>query len=53
MSKEVMIQEIIQKCKAGGAYISGEFFFTLAFCSESELKKICADLNINTSASVA
>lgn len=53
MPKEAMIQEIIQTCKAGGAYIGGDFFFALAFCSESELKKICADLNINTSASVA
>ncbi|MBE0468260.1 MAG: hypothetical protein IBX55_01960 [Methyloprofundus sp.] len=53
MSKEVMIQEIIQACKAGGAYISGEFFFTLAFRTEAELRAICVDLNINTSVSVA
>lgn len=46
MDKSAMINEILQACKANGVYTSGDLFFSLAFRSESELKRICQELHI-------
>lgn len=45
-NKKILINRILQTISAGGGYISGELFFTLAFRTEKELKKICRELNI-------
>ena len=39
-SKEHIITEIIQKMSTSGKYISGDLFFTLAFCEEDVLMKV-------------
>ncbi len=49
LSKEAMIHEIINNCKANDVYVSGDMFFSLAFKSESELHTICNELNIKNS----
>lgn len=49
MNKKEMIEAILLNVKANGAPITGELFFSLAFRSESELKKICSELCISTS----
>ena len=48
MTKEDMITEILIRLKASGTHTNGEIFFGLAFRTESELRKICSKLNINT-----
>lgn len=44
--KERMITDILQACAAGGCFISGELFFSLAFRTDSELRAICRELCI-------
>jgi len=44
--KSSLIQEILQVCVANGIRADGNLFFSLAFMSESNLKKICRDLHI-------
>jgi len=44
--KERLIDEIFIVCKANGVMITGELFISLAFCTESELKKIAHELYI-------
>ena len=43
-----MIHEILITAKAGGCYMDGDMLFSLAFRTESELKNIASELNINT-----
>lgn len=49
MGKSQMITEILNACKANNCYTSGDLLLALAFRTESELKKICFELHINTS----
>jgi hypothetical protein len=53
MTKDQMIIEILLAVKAGGGFVGGELFFTLAFRTEAELKTICAEMNINTATEAA
>lgn len=43
-----MINEIIYNCEINNVKNMGNVFFSLAFRSENELKKICNDMNIKT-----
>lgn len=49
MSKSSMVTAIIQTAKANNVHTGGDLFFSLAFRTEAELKKICSELHINTS----
>ena len=44
--EERLIQDILNTCKAGCCYMSGELFLSLAFRNELELRKIASELNI-------
>lgn len=46
MNKEAMINEILMVCKANNVPTTGDLFFSLAFRTESELKRICKELNV-------
>jgi hypothetical protein len=46
MNKKQLIEEILQKLKAGDCYISGDLVFSLAFRTEKELKQIAQELYI-------
>lgn len=48
MSKENLITEILTRCKASNVPTTGDLFFGLIFRTETELKKICHELNIKT-----
>ena len=48
MSKQAMIDEILIQCKANNVPTTGDLFFSLAFRTEQELKKICQTLGIKT-----
>ena len=48
MTKEQMIKEILICCKANNVPTTGDLFFGLIFRTESELKNMCNELNINT-----
>lgn len=45
--KKKLITAILQCVAVNGLCNTGELFFTLAFKTESELKKIARELNIN------
>lgn len=47
LNKSQMIDEILIQCKANNVPTTGDLFFGLAFRTESELKKMCTELNIN------
>ena len=44
--KNRMIQEILLQCRANNTPTTGDLFFSLAFRTDSELKKICSELGI-------
>ena len=44
--RKQLIDSILQAIAAGGGYITGELFFTLAFRTEGELLEICSELHI-------
>ena len=46
-TKSTLIQKILLCCKANNVYISGDLFFSLAFRTVEELKKIAHELHIN------
>lgn len=48
MTKNQMIQEVLINCQANNVRTTGDLFFSLAFRTESELKKICSELGIAT-----
>ena len=43
-----LIEDILQRLKAGDCFISGDLVFSLAFRTEEELKHIANDLHIKT-----
>jgi hypothetical protein len=45
-SKQQMIQDILINAKANNVITDGDLFFALAFRTETELKKICQEMNI-------
>jgi hypothetical protein len=46
MTREQMINAILQAAKTSGIYLSGDLFFSLAFKSKNQLIKICNQLYI-------
>jgi hypothetical protein len=46
-TKETLINEILQQCKANDVPTTGDLFFSLAFLTESQLVDVCSKLNIN------
>lgn len=50
MSEENMRHAIMNTVKANNIAVTGDFWLMLIFRTNSELKKICHDLHINTSA---
>jgi len=53
LTKAEMIKEIIELCKSSSRihnlfFDGADVFFTLAFRTDSELKKLCKQLNIKT-----
>ena len=46
--RKKLIEEILQVCKASDVPTTGDLFFTLAFRTEKELRKIASALLINT-----
>ncbi len=46
--RKAMMEEIMACIKANNLPINGDLFFTLAFCTVSELKQICHELHITT-----
>jgi len=45
-AKAKLINEILQVCKAGDCYVSGDLFLGLAFRTEKELKDMAHELHI-------
>lgn len=43
-----MRHEIFITIKANGVPVTGDLFLALAFRTEDELRKLCAELHINT-----
>ena len=53
LDKSAMITEILQVYKVSSivsdkAHSDGDVFLKLCFCDESQLKKVCQELNIKT-----
>jgi hypothetical protein len=46
LTKAQMINEILQLCVVNNVYTSGELFFSLAFMSDEQLKKVCTELGV-------
>ena len=46
LGKQKMMEEIMLSASASGCRIDGDMFFSLAFCSEEALRKICRELHI-------
>ena len=45
--KDRLRQAILTTIKANGLYVSGEFWITLVFRTEAELREIARELHIN------
>jgi hypothetical protein len=48
MTAEHMRKEIMNTVKANSQPVTGDFWLMLVFRTESELRQICQEMNINT-----
>lgn len=46
LGKQEMMEEIMLSASASGCRVDGDMFFSLAFCSEEALRKICREMHI-------